>query len=75
MTGAVLRPVGMLKDYAAGQVEVTLEAGVSVREALSASGIPPELVALVLVNDAYQTKDYLIREGDVVQVFAIIGGG
>jgi sulfur carrier protein ThiS len=72
---AVLRPLGILKDYIAGQKEVTVEAGRSIRDTLTAQGIPPEIAALVLVNDEHQTKDYVLQDGDVVKLMAVIGGG
>jgi sulfur carrier protein ThiS len=65
----------MLREYVEGQAEVTAEAGQSVREALKALGIPPELVALVSDNGAHQMKDYILQDGDEVRLLAVIGGG
>jgi sulfur carrier protein ThiS len=71
-----LRPVGHLKSYVKGLGELTLPAGMSIRETLKEAGIPPELVALVVVNDVHLTdKEILLRDGDVVRVMAVIGGG
>jgi len=70
-----LKPAGMLKDYIAGQTEVTLPAGKDVRAMLESIHIPPELAALVLVNNIARQKDYIPLDGDVVQVYAVIGGG
>lgn len=67
--------IGSLKNYTDGRKEVTVEAGRSVRDSLAGLGIPPEIVALVLVNETHQTKDYLLRDGDEVKVMAVIGGG
>lgn len=50
-------------------------AGQTVRQAIAALGIPPEVIALVIVNDAQQTKDYRLQDGDVVKLIAVIGGG
>ena len=72
---AVIRPLGMLKDYIGGQAEVSVEAGRTIRETLRALGMPPELAALVLVNDEQQDKEYVLQEGDVLKVMAVIGGG
>jgi sulfur carrier protein ThiS len=72
---ATLRPSGALKTYIGGKTEITVEAGHSVRETLSALNIPPEVVALVVVNEEQQTKEYFLQEGDVVRVLAVIGGG
>jgi sulfur carrier protein ThiS len=72
---ATLRPLGTLKTYIAGQAEVTVEAGRTVRETLAALGIPSEVVAGVLLNDVLQSKDYRIQEGDILKLIAVIGGG
>ncbi len=72
---AVFRPVGMLKAYVGGQNTVTVQAGQSVRDALVDIGIPPELVALVVVNEEPETKEYILQDGDSVRVMALIGGG
>lgn len=71
----LLRPMGMLKDYVAGQSELTVEPGRSIRETMRALGMPPELAALVLVNDEHQNKDYVLQDGDVLKLMAVIGGG
>lgn len=70
-----LRPLGMLKEYIGGQAEITVEAGRTIRETMQALGIPPELAALVLVNDEQQSKDTLLQDGDVLKLMAVIGGG
>jgi len=72
---AIIRPIGMLKSYIGGQSEVFVPSGQTVRAALTAIGIPPELVALVVVNENQQPKDYLLQGQDVVKVLAVIGGG
>ncbi len=71
----LLRPAGMLKDYIGGRAEAAVEPGQTVREALQALQIPPEIVAFVAVNGEQQTKDYCIQAGDIVKVLAVIGGG
>ncbi len=70
-----LRPIGALKAYIQDRSEVQVRSGISVREALSTVGIPPELVALVLVNDRAADKDYRLNDGDAVKLIAVIGGG
>jgi sulfur carrier protein ThiS len=65
----------MLKSYIGGQKEASVESGFSVRESLAALGINPELVAGVFVNDEQQSKDYILKDGDIVKVLAVIGGG
>lgn len=71
-----LRPVGHLKSYVDGNDMIAMPAGMSIRDTLQAAGIPPELVALVVVNDVHQTdKEILLKDGDDVRVMAVIGGG
>ena len=70
-----LRPYGILKSYVGDQKEMTVEAGHTVRETMTALGIPPDVVAGVFVNDEQQTKDYVLQEGDIVKLLAVIGGG
>jgi sulfur carrier protein ThiS len=72
---AILRPSGSLISYIGGKKEIAVEVGQTVCEMLSALNIPPEIVALVVVNEEQQSKDYVIAEGDVVRVLAVIGGG
>ncbi len=72
---AVLRAVGMLKTYLKDQPQVDIPSGVSVRDALKSAGIAPELVAMVQVNDELRDKDYILQDGDILRVMAVIGGG
>jgi sulfur carrier protein ThiS len=72
---AILRPSGSLRDVVGGQVEIEVETGRTVRQTLESLGIVPEVVALVVVNEVQQSKDYVIQEGDVIRVLAVIGGG
>jgi sulfur carrier protein ThiS len=74
-TGAELRLIGSLKDYVGGRESVRVEAGQTVRQALTVLGIRPEIIALVIVNGAHQAKDYHLVDGDLVELLAVIGGG
>jgi sulfur carrier protein ThiS len=65
----------MLKDYIGDLKETTVEAGLSVRTTLGIIGINPDLVAGVFVNGEQQTKDYVLQDGDIVKLLAVIGGG
>ena len=71
-----LLPIGHLKSLVNGQTELTIPAGMTVRESLASVHIPPEVVALVIINGVHQTdKNILLQEGDVVKLMAVIGGG
>lgn len=72
---AKLHLIGGLKDFVGGRDDFDVEPGRSVRETLAGIGINPETVALVVVNEQHQMKDYIIQEGDAVRVLAVIGGG
>jgi sulfur carrier protein ThiS len=68
-------PVGSLKNYTGGKQEVLIEAGLTIREMMTELEIPPEIVALVLVNGTHQHKDYIPTDGDTVTLVAIFRGG
>lgn len=72
---ATLRVLGPLTAYVGGKKELEIEAGNTVRETLDALGILPEAVAMVSVNEELQAKDYVIQDGDVIRIMAVIGGG
>jgi sulfur carrier protein ThiS len=72
---AQIKPLGTLKSYISGKTEIVVTAGQTVREAMQTLGIPPEIVALVMVNGTQQSKDYRLQDGDVVELLAVIGGG
>jgi sulfur carrier protein ThiS len=72
---ATLRPFGMLKSYIGGNPEIVVDSGQTIRQAMQALEMPPEVVALVLVNDEQQPKDYVLQDGDTVKLMAVIGGG
>ena len=56
---ATLRPSGALKAYIGGKDEISVEAGRTVREMLSALNIPPEVIALVVV---FYIRRWRLRE-------------
>jgi sulfur carrier protein ThiS len=72
---AIIQPLGMLKSYVGDEKEVIVEAGSSVHDALVMIGINPDLVAGVFVKDEQISKDYILQDGDIVKVIAVIGGG
>ena len=72
---ARIRPLGMLKMYIGDQLEIAVEAGSTVRETLVTLSIPPDLIAIVIVNETMQPKDYCIQEGDEIKLLAMTRGG
>lgn len=67
-------PVGMLKNYIAPEM-VTANSGQTVRQLLDGLSIPPDLVAVVMVNGRQESKSYLLQEGDQVKLVPLVGGG
>jgi sulfur carrier protein ThiS len=72
---AIIRPTSALRMYLDGKEEAEVEAGRTVRETLISLNIKPELIALIVVDGEQKTKDYIIQDGDLVKVLAVIGGG
>ena len=72
---ATLRLSGALRNFNGGKSELQVVPGRTVREIIAGLGIVPETIAVVVVNQEQQAKDYTVREGDDVLVMAIIGGG
>lgn len=75
MMAATLRLSGALKDVVGGRENFDVEPGRSVRETLAGLGIVPDTIALVVVNNEHQSKDYIIQDGDAIRILAVIGGG
>ena len=72
---ALIKVYGPLKSYVGNRTEVDVSPGQTVRAALDALGIPSVLVALVVVNEEAQSKDYILQDGDVVRLAMVLGGG
>lgn len=72
---ATIKPLGMLKSYIGDLQETDVAAGSSIRQTLINLGINPDLVAGVFVNGEQQSKEYILQDGDIVKLLAVIGGG
>lgn len=72
---AIIRPIGALKKYLGTRQQAVVESGITIRQALIDLNIPPEIVALVLVNDKSQNKAYIIQNDDEIKLIAVLGGG
>jgi sulfur carrier protein ThiS len=67
---------GHLRDQVGGRNEITVESGQTIRATLTRMKVPPEIVALVVINGVHTTdKDTILNDGDVVKLLAVIGGG
>ena len=72
---ATIKPLGMLKSYIGDLQETEVVTGNTIRQTRTDLGINPDLVAGVFVNDEQQSKDYILQDGDIVKLLAVIGGG
>jgi sulfur carrier protein ThiS len=72
---AYIRPIGVLKSYIGDKPEAVVETGCTLREAIKELGIPVESVAMILVNDNPQPKDYVLQDGDVARLIMAVSGG
>lgn len=68
--------VGILRDYgmSSGRVELP-GARATVDELLGQLSLPPDLVAISLVNGLQRCRGHRLVEGDVVKLVPIMGGG
>jgi sulfur carrier protein ThiS len=71
----IIKPLGFLKQYIDNKDSIQVEAGNSIRTILTTHGIPSELVAGVFINHKLITKEYILKDDDVVVLMAVIGGG
>ena len=69
-----LTVAGLLKNYMKG-LPPSPRPGQTVQELIEEAGIPSELVAFVLVNGRQKPKSYVLKEGDVVKLAPLVGGG
>jgi len=72
---AVFKPIGLLKTYTQGDVTLSFDTPITIRQGLDQIGIPADLVALVLVNGKQATKDTPLNDNDEIQLIAVLGGG
>jgi sulfur carrier protein ThiS len=72
---ATMIPVGPLRQYVGDRPALEVNAGRSVAELLQEFSIPKAMVAIVMVNDAYQPKSYRVQDNDLVKLIPLMGGG
>ncbi len=75
MQTSELRPKGMLKQYIGGRECIEVPSGITLRDALSNCGIPPDLVAMAFIDQKPLSKDEIVRPGQTIELVAVIGGG
>ena len=73
---AKIAPLGLLKRYIGDrETPILTEEGQTVAEILETLGIPSGLVAIVLINGRQELKNYVLQDGDVVELVPLVGGG
>ncbi|MEW5720278.1 MAG: MoaD/ThiS family protein [Chloroflexota bacterium] len=72
---AYIRPIGVLKSFIGDKPEAAVEPGRTLRQTIAELGIPVDKVAMVLVNDAPQPKDYILQDGDIARLIMAVSGG
>lgn len=65
-----------LQKYSGAQeIKLHIDGGLRVEEVLKRLGVPIEEVGIVVVNGKWQDVDYLLQDGDRVEVFPVYLGG
>ena len=72
---AIIHPIGMLKQYTSGLSDIEIDSDQTIADVFKVLNIPSHLVALVLVNKVVTKKDYRIKQGDFIEIMAVLGGG
>lgn len=65
-----------LKKYAgAEEREIEVKNGLKLGDLLVNMGVPVDQVGIVTVNGKWQDIDYLLKDGDKVEIFPVYLGG
>ena len=72
---AILKFPSAIKEFTKGRSEFIVDSGRSIREIISDTGVDPVIIALVVVNGVQESKEYIVKDDDVIKALAIIGGG
>jgi hypothetical protein len=73
-----LRIVGGLHKYIPGaseRMEIQVDPGDTVRQALDHAGIRPELLSTILLDGERTSLDQVLEDGQQMTVIALMGGG
>jgi len=54
---------------------MSLDNQTKVGDLLAKLKVPKKEISLIMVNGKYEKEDYLLRDGDRVGIFPLIGGG
>lgn len=57
------------------EIEVPLKEGYDVKALLFDLGIPEEEVGMIIVNGSWKDSNYIIRDGDTIEIYPHFLGG
>ena len=72
---AVIKFPSALKEFSGGKSEFIVESGRRIKDIIRDIGFDPTIIALVIVNGVQESKEYIVKDDDIVKALAIIGGG
>lgn len=58
-----------------GVLVIPLDGPINVGTLISKLNLPAKEISLVMVNGKHQREDYVLKDGDRVGIFPMIGGG
>ena len=72
---AVVKFPSALKEFSGGKSEFIVESGRMVKDVIRDIGFDPVIIALVIVNGVQESKEYFVKDDDIIKALAVIGGG
>ena len=66
---------GGLRDYVGARERVEMPAGLTLEEMIQLAGIPPALVAGLVLENQLVYRDYRPNDGETIKIIAVMGGG
>lgn len=64
-----------LREYGGNKSRIEMEDGSPVGDLLDRIGIPPDEVAIILVDGRHATREQALHDGETVSLFPAIAGG
>ncbi len=70
-----VRLFASLRKYADDKSRIEMEDGTDVSAFMERIGVPPDEVAIILVNGRHAVQDQVLQDGQAVSLFPPIAGG
>ncbi|MFC2063839.1 hypothetical protein ACFLXB_01955 [Chloroflexota bacterium] len=74
MTAKLQIPAALM-EFSLEKTEFIVESGKNINDIIRDIGINPAIIALVIVNGVQETKEYIVKDDDIIKALAVIGGG